>query len=653
MSIVFKGKKGAGTITVEGPRAVAGTRSTCDLVVDDPLVAEEHLAIERDGDGFRVVDLRTSSGTYLNGLPVEGGARLKREGENVIVFGVSKLVAAIDESGESVTLNLKEQSFFYDKKEDPLKWSRHEVDLGRFPALRAGNLAALGIVAVLLLLCLFTGIDKPLVDPGPLAGFHTAGFLEAHRPDLLAKLAERGLDASDCRACHEPFQGTTVENCATCHEAIFSPSRHPFNWQGLSCQPCHIDHRGAAAADLTQVHTAGTCGDCHEADRAPGHRIFAGEPWPEYVKLSYIAFPHDRHRGVLADGAEMDCETCHVPLDAPVPASIPEGRPRREFARVDYDACIDCHRTGGRAGTGWDLAWHGSAAPPGEASKCLSCHGEVHSPGLKQVSRVPFPARLDAGPRYRVRVRTHGEEMEAHRDIGEDSCHLCHRDERILGASLDDRRFLHGLHVSSLDPASPGFARVDGECRECHEDVLSGEGALRLAAGAYGHGLQTCSPCHGEDSLRQEPPAALAALERRNDFPHRYHLDRTKPGLEAGCQSCHPLMQDIRDPNPPSTTPEAMSCIPCHQQHAHVASGDCSLCHPREDPSLYGRPVPKAWPLPNRFSHRTPGHDGRCDSCHGTLEGSTSLLDVPIPDESHPACVQCHVLEKARFHFGR
>ncbi|HMS18020.1 MAG TPA: cytochrome c3 family protein, partial [Planctomycetota bacterium] len=438
-------------------------------------------------------------------------------------------------------------------------------------------------------------------------------------------------------------------------ETIFSKSRHPFNWDGLSCQPCHVDHRGALTTDMTQVDTSQTCGQCHEENKVLSARALLGVTAKEaYARLSYTAFPHASHTGLDHRGEAMTCTTCHAFSEAPELASVAEGRPRREFARIKYESCQECHESSGRAGTTWDFAWHGSGATEGEASRCTNCHEQPLSPERKTLPRVKREDALALGSRFDLSLRAHEAEMAAHRNIGEDSCHLCHRDEKILTARIDDRRFLHGLHLTSVDPASPFASRVEGECRECHSDVVTGDRAFSLSEGGYHHGMTTCTPCHEIGSLRpNRSDIDPARLERRNAFPHAYHLDRTKPGLEAGCVSCHPVSADLREAAPPQTTAEAMSCIPCHQEHRHVGGGDCSVCHPAGDVSLLGGTVTKLWPLPNRFSHKTRGHDGDCASCHGPLDQSQSLLDVPIPDESHPSCVQCHVQEKARFHFGR
>jgi DNA-binding NtrC family response regulator len=61
----------AGLELVIGRRLIVGTGASCDLVLDDASVSREHLAIEPDGDAYRVHDLDSRNGTYV------GTTRLK------------------------------------------------------------------------------------------------------------------------------------------------------------------------------------------------------------------------------------------------------------------------------------------------------------------------------------------------------------------------------------------------------------------------------------------------------------------------------------------------------------------------------------------------------------------------------------------------
>jgi len=140
-------------------------------------------------------------------------------------------------------------------------------------------------------------------------------------------------------------------------------------------------------------------------------------------------------------------------------------------------------------------------------------------------------------------------------------------------------------------------------------------------------------------------------------FPHDRHLDVTKPGLEKGCMSCHDMgLRDLRDPAVPTTLASAMDCASCHQQHDNVGGGACDSCHQPSDPVYSGKALMKLWPQPNTFSHKSRGHigpteQGKCDVCHKGTDAAASLMEVPIPSESDQSCRDCHINQRARFHW--
>lgn len=647
MAILLKGKKGVGPVTIEGRAAVVGTRSTCDLVVDDPMVAERHLELtEEDGRWF-VQDLGTSSGTYVDGIATEGATEIVGEGKITVVFGVSKFLCEIDGEKGLLTCTLKEQSFFYDKKEDPLRWSRYEVEFGRFRPVRVGNYVAVILVGLLFAASFIDAVEEPLVDPGPLARVHRPEYWEIHARDGLAQLAEAGHENGACEACHEGWSGTPPDSCGICHEAIVANPTHPPSWDGQSCQPCHVDHRGEDTASLTSVRAEETCAACH-GDEIP--EITAPKPVPaptkEWVVLTYDTFPHDKHLTASARSNGIEgCGTCHEAAATPMPADPTQGRPRREFKRVTYERCQECHGSSEiEARVRWTTSWHG-AEDDGGAS-CRQCHETLHQPELTQVQRLPRTGTEDGAHTYALTPRDHQHEF----DTGGKACADCHRDGKISQATLSGRPFPHGLHLTSLDAAS------EGECRSCHTGVGSGPGAAALASGVYAGppSDQSCSECHDKGVPVATVRPGLAEFVGVNQFPHGKHLDVSKPGLEQGCFSCHTVSSDVRSMAVPGTTAEARSCTPCHQNHDNVGGGDCDACHLPGDPVYSGERVFRSWPAPNTFSHRTRGHDGDCVACHkdgSGVEDKTRLRDVKLPTEADDSCRDCHVKQRARFHW--
>ena len=69
---------------------VFGRDETCDVVLDEQRASRRHCEIRRDGDGWRVVDLGSSNGTFLGGQPVLAARLLPGDeieiGSTLLVF---------------------------------------------------------------------------------------------------------------------------------------------------------------------------------------------------------------------------------------------------------------------------------------------------------------------------------------------------------------------------------------------------------------------------------------------------------------------------------------------------------------------------------------------------------------------------------------
>jgi hypothetical protein len=77
-------------IALTGNRMVIGRLQRCDICLPDVNASREHAALEREGAGWRVVDLGSTNGTTLNGKDLEDPVRLQ-DGD-IIGIGVTEIV---------------------------------------------------------------------------------------------------------------------------------------------------------------------------------------------------------------------------------------------------------------------------------------------------------------------------------------------------------------------------------------------------------------------------------------------------------------------------------------------------------------------------------------------------------------------------------
>ncbi|MCB9894548.1 MAG: FHA domain-containing protein [Planctomycetes bacterium] len=61
-----------------------GREPPSDLVFQIPTISKRHFQIRKDGDAFMIEDMRSTNGTYLNGLPVHEPVPL-RDGDEIVV----------------------------------------------------------------------------------------------------------------------------------------------------------------------------------------------------------------------------------------------------------------------------------------------------------------------------------------------------------------------------------------------------------------------------------------------------------------------------------------------------------------------------------------------------------------------------------------
>ncbi|MCA9323410.1 MAG: FHA domain-containing protein, partial [Planctomycetes bacterium] len=272
----FVVKVGKEETVIQGDRVVIGARSSCNLILSDPLAAQEHCQVVASQGGYQVVDGGTTLGTFVDGLAAVDPRPLV-DGSQIII-GVSRIKVSItqdDETGESLVLTPDKKYFYYDDKKDALDWSRKEVAFGRFAPLRNGNWIAVFALLALLPFWFIPATSDRLIEPGPT--WHST--VAAYHDQL------GGLEVSDqdCSACHDSFSGAANFKCLTCHAAdVQRPGQHPNYAEAKDwledCASCHVDHRGTHAMTLLPRETREgkpqvSCGQCHDADMVVTKRI--------------------------------------------------------------------------------------------------------------------------------------------------------------------------------------------------------------------------------------------------------------------------------------------------------------------------------------------------------------------------------------------
>ncbi len=570
-------------VNSEGP-VTFGTRTGNNIVLKDPIAAARHCEFSHDGT-FRVRDLGSVTGTWLDGAPVRGTVDV-RDGSQV-VFGASRVLAKIeDREGTSVlVLQLQRNGFWWTKAgkkvfdNDPDALVRSEVAFGQFPMLRFGNRLAMLVAAVLLVGGTFlASIIEPLADAGPLVPSHAliTGSTPIDATHAALSKCRALADAQGCNVCHTTGAGTPDTKCLQCHTDFIAEnaSRHPYVGDGKLgqltgmvvdqsfCVLCHRDHEGSDWLKPISDTLVGQCESCHGAgqQRQDLERRVPPVPPPTRDRsFTSIRFPHDVHVQ-----KQIDCVICHVG-DATVKANKEKGFPddpaQQDFAEAPYETCKSCHVAGAAASgmtaaqqelwrakdSQWNVAWHGTEDG---GSNCLKCHAQgqrseqvVFGPEMRTVVRPNLTPAQHAAERarYTTTSRSHREQFEKHADGKE--CVTCHVSGSIATAEPAPRTFWHALHVTegALAPAAGKGGEISTNltegCWSCHQDMRAAQSLTDASKAAY-HWPTTeeaqakCKDCHleGNRALPLVASSTTIGSDRRfapgvrADFPHDVHV---------------------------------------------------------------------------------------------------------------------------------
>ncbi len=664
-----------------------GTRSTCALNLNDPVVAEHHCRFRATQQGFVVEDQGSATGTWHNGLAVRAPVVLKH-GDQVVI-GVTRMSIELkqDQDRAALEISVEEASFHYKRTKagefhtDADEWVRSEVRFGRIPAVRSLTWLA-GVIALVGLVFVFaTDRGERLLQPGELDGTHGAFFAAdpARRAGLevaVTAFFKDSLAHASCNSCHASSQPGDLASCVACHDQM--GMQHPFlsganqhdsklaagvAVPANACTMCHeVGHSGLSSADsLLQAKAQvaagtkdasydwGVCRTCHTNGLGDKEQILArvgdlaqrlvdaqAKPPTDRHEFAFDQFSHETHSGKH----KIACAACHVALNETPAAGA-------DYSQVGFETCAACHVEGMPTESElpeipteelkrWrarlelaNVTWHS------DSDKCQQCHVQKGTPQLVTLERTV------ATKSYSIQRMGHVQHAQAAMDTKAD-CRTCHGDQLKSLAGKDQpsfEKFLHGSHVATLWPASAEQKKeLSAEsCTFCHAEQWK-SASLKQSANID---LRTaCRSCHA-DQARPESEKVIQArtdetkTQPATEFPHDRHQ-----GIEGGCFACHSFEgADDSDPSAqPFVAENIRNCTKCHTNHESVGGSGCAYCHPAGPSSaeLFRgiRPSRDDWPAGFEFGHF------QGDDSHGHM-AYTSKTGA-LADEG---CGKCHDLK--------
>lgn len=510
---------------VEGDSLLIGRGTNAGLRLDDEAVALEHARIERDPAGYKLFDLESVTGTYLNGKPVEDAAYLKNG--DVIGVGGSRIAVRWRSPDDPLTLEVRPA--VVESAAGPAAVRAPEVDYAgayklRRPFLTKGSLALL----------------LTLAAAGALASLPLTKAWNAFQPGAISDKHQR--QEVGCFQCHAPWKGPATVNCGSddCHPRADHQPRQAVT---PDCSDCHFEHRGQRK--LTFVDDA-SCVACHgdlqvkgggaprfarsvrafpaaHADfsvtLAEGGRLAVAEAAAVRADPGTVRLNHARHLKPNLIGPEgretLTCASCHQPGPGPT------GMVAVSFERH----CQRCHRLTFDDARPEKEALHGE--PRDVYSNLVSVYqldeGRMGSLRERRRSIVRRPG-ADLGLDLSGSVRRQVEAAENH--VYRTACVKCHEvDLNAQPVPAVARALIQGewLPYSHFDHGEHRETRIRGlTCEACH----AGAAESSVTADVLLPGIGSCGGCHGEG----RPPGEAELRSARNDCRecHAYHPQKGK-----------------------------------------------------------------------------------------------------------------------------
>ena len=103
MLVVEKGIPSVQAIPLDQPVFMVGASTSADVFVDNPFISRLHAQIVQEGERFRIRDLDSRNGTYVNGNRISGEGHILRSGDR-IELAEGQVVLKFRTRGTTLTL---------------------------------------------------------------------------------------------------------------------------------------------------------------------------------------------------------------------------------------------------------------------------------------------------------------------------------------------------------------------------------------------------------------------------------------------------------------------------------------------------------------------------------------------------------------------
>jgi hypothetical protein len=360
------------------------------------------------------------------------------------------------------------------------------------------------------------------------------------------------------------------------------------------CEGCH---RGVPTGDRAAFYPEpAQCAGCHDGVAQPRAE------WTGRVDVpDNIVFEHAEHPIVDAQGAAIDCTTCHTTAGAPrmavedqpvVPRCLDCHEHRAESHFIDAD-CTTCHVPladapfdrarilalpvpDDHAGTDFILLGHGAQASA-DAERCAVCHTRelcsschVNAAGVDAIGSVPAAAGIVAAELPPVDVQYPKPASHASPDFLEEhgarasgaSCSTCHTQDSCLTCHVGTVPAVVMELPAGSEVVAPGVPAVRRmPTSHSAPGFTFDHGNVAAAAGSSCmscHQRTMCTDCHGSAAAEAGETATAA------------HPSTARPGAAPG--AFHPLNYMAR--HSAEAYGRRLECSNCHDSRVF-----CADCH--------------------------------------------------------------------------